>query len=670
VRATRLVVAAALAAVTAATPLVAAPPAAAAVVQGTTPSPRFVDVASAMKRAADYYRGSYAVTTGVRNGWSWSTYTDGLHQLFRTTGDQRYLDDLMAWGRDNAWAITTREQEADEIKAAQTYFDLNALDATASLTGADTRLRTDLTLPDESYWWIDALFMTMPSWVRWSGRANDTAYLDTMDRLYRWTRDDGISPMFPACAGQPAGLYDEAERLWYRDCRFIASRSGGQKVFWGRGNAWVMAGMVETLRQFQARPGGITAARAQPYVTMLRDMADRVRGLQGTDGLWRTSLLNPAGFPVGETSATALFTYAMAEGISLGVLDRDTYAPVVLRAWDALTTISLQPSGFVSRCQFVGDQPGTPYTAAAPATPATPASPGTLHQNSPPFCVGSFLLAGSGVAKLTASLSRGRPVTATAQQTGNEAPRLVDGDVVARWSASGFPQSATIDLGGERRVSNSLLVTLADRPYQYRIETSLDGTAWTTVVDRTANTATGSQLDAFGGTGGTVSARYVRLTVTGVAGGGTSWVSIREFSVHDRYAPRADLARGAPTTATSSQAAKPPSRATDGVTSTHWASAALPTAAAPQDLVVDLGASRPVDTVRVFSQPAWGPRAVQVWVSPDNAAWTQVAAAALPDALGPHTLLFPVTPARYVRLRSTGAYGQTVHVPDFEVYGG
>jgi hypothetical protein len=57
-------------------------------------------------------------------------------------------------------------------------------------------------------------------------------------------------------------------------------------------------------------------------------------------------------------------------------------------------------------------------------------------------------------------------------------------------------------------------------------------------------------------------------------------------------------------------------------------------------------------------------------VSPDNAAWTQVAAAALPDALGPHTLLFPATPARYVRLRSTGAYGQTVHVPDFEVYGG
>src|SRR5204863_258493 len=113
-----------------------------------------------------------------------------------------------------------------------------------------------------------------------------------------------------------------------------------------------------------------------------------------------------------------------------------------------------------------------------------------------------------------------------------------------------------------------------------------------------------------------------------------SWVSIREFSVHDRYAPRADLARGAPTTATSFQAAKPPGRATDGVTSTHWASSVLPTATAPQDLVADLGASRAVNTVRVFSQPDWGPRAVQVWVSPDSTTWTQVAAAALPNALG------------------------------------
>jgi hypothetical protein len=509
--------------------------------------------------------------------------------------------------------------------------------------------------------------MTMPSWTRWATRTGDDAYLDTMDRLYTWTKDDGISSTFP-CAGKPAGLYDPAERLWYRDCRSIGERVGGQKVFWGRGNAWVAAGLVETLRQFQRRPGGIGVARAQPYVTMLRDMADRVRGLQGSDGLWRTSLLNPAGYPVGETSATALFAYALAEGISLGVLDRDTYAPVVLRAWDGLTTISLQPSGFLTRCQFVGYQPGTPYTAAAPRTPATSTSPGTLHADSPPFCVGAFLLAGSGVAKLTASLSAGKPVTATAQQTGNEVPRLVDGDVVSRWSASGFPQSATIDLGREYRASNSLLVTLADRPYQYRVETSLNGTTWTTAVDRTANTGTGSQLDAFAG--GTVPVRYVRLTVTGVAGATTPWVSIREFSVHDRYAPRADLARGAPTTATSSQAAKPPSRATDGVTGTHWASASLPTAAAPQDLVADLGASRAVSTVRVFSQPNWGPRAVQVWVSPNGTTWTQVAATDLPNALGPHTLLFPTVQARYVRLRSTGSYGGTVHVPDFEVYGG
>jgi rhamnogalacturonyl hydrolase YesR len=370
-------------------------PATPTVAQGPVPMPQLVDVVGSMRRAASYYRGSYAVSTGVRNGWSWSTYVDGVHRLFRTTGDPDDLDHAMAWGRDNSWAISTREEEANELKAAQTYADLHAIDPAASLTSANARMRADLTLPDASYTWNDALFMAMPSWARWAERTGDDAYLDTMDRLYRWTRDDGIAAELP-CAGKPAGLYDPAERLWYRDCRFIGERDGGEKIFWGRGNGWSAAAMAETLEHLPPDD-----ARARPYVTMLRDMALRVRELQGGDGMWRTSMLNAADYPVPEASATGLFTYALASGVELGVLDRDTYVPVVMRAWAGLTGTALQPSGFVSHCQNVGDRPGTPYTGTGPRTPASPASPGTLHTDSPPFCVGAFLLAGSAVARLT-----------------------------------------------------------------------------------------------------------------------------------------------------------------------------------------------------------------------------------------------------------------------------
>ncbi|PZS28804.1 MAG: hypothetical protein DLM58_16540 [Pseudonocardiales bacterium] len=57
------------------------------------------------------------------------------------------------------------------------------------------------------------------------------------------------------------------------------------------------------------------------------------------------------------------------------------------------------------------------------------------------------------------------------------------------------------------------------------------------VVDRTANTRTGSRLDDF--TSGAVLARYVRLTVTGVYRVATSWVGICEFGIYDGFRPAA-----------------------------------------------------------------------------------------------------------------------------------
>jgi len=636
--------------------------AAAAVVQGTMPAPRFSDVVASMRRAVDYYRGTYAVTTGVRNGWSWSTYYDGIMRLYRTAGDADVLGHGMAWGRDTSWTLTTREESANEIKAAQNYADLAALDPSASLASADARMRADLTLPDSDWWWVDALFMAMPSWAHWARRTGDPAYLNTMDRLYAWTKTNGTTSPFD-CTGRAPGLYDPAERLWYRDCRFVGQLEGGQKVFWGRGNGWVAAAMAETLEQLPP-----SDPRAAQYVTMLRDMASRLRELQGSDGMWRTSLLNPTAYPVPETSGTALFAFAIARGITLGVLDRDTYAPVVLRAWDALNRISLQPSGFVTNCQNVGFAPGTPYQGTGPRTPASSTSPGTLHTDSPPFCVGAFVMAGAEVARLTRSMSTGRPVAASAQQAGNEAPRLADGDMTTRWSAKGYPQSATIDLGREYRASNSLLVTLDDRAYKYRVMTSLDGTTWTTVVDKSANTTPGSNTDTF--VGGTVALRYARIAVYGVSGTTTDWISIREFSVHDRYDPRPDLARSGTVAATSSTAANPPQLATDGTSATYWVSAALPTATAPQIFLSRLAASSRVNAVRVFSRPAHGPRTVEVSTRPDGGTWTPAATATLPDAQGPHLFMFPSVTAREIRIRITGSYdAANVQLQDFEVFG-
>jgi rhamnogalacturonyl hydrolase YesR len=78
-----------------------------------------------------------------------------------------------------------------------------------------------------------------------------------------------------------------------------------------------------------------------------------------------------------------LITYALAAGINAGVLDQDTYLPVVDKGWQALTTGALQDSG---RLGYVRAR-GSHRPAGA--------------DDSAAFAVGAYLTAGQQVAALT-----------------------------------------------------------------------------------------------------------------------------------------------------------------------------------------------------------------------------------------------------------------------------
>lgn len=483
-------------------------------------------VLAAARLAATYYRPTFPVTALTpRNGWSWSTHAQGVRAMFGVLGDQAYRDEGLSWGAANAWRLST-ERNPDNIKAGQAYYSWHQVDASADLTAMDARMRADLTgLPSSQYDWIDALFMGLPDWAAWSTRTGEAAYAARMDDFYTWMRDSGATSA--RCSGGPPvqqGLYDPTARLWYRDCSYVGARdANGKPIFWGRGNGWVIAAMAQVLEQL---PTG--DPRATKYADMLKTMSGRLAELQGADGMWRASLADPALFPRPETSATGLITYAIAYGVRTGVLEAATYGPVIARAWQGLTGIALQPSGFLTSCQPNGVAPAAPYTAASPRTPPSATSSGTVNTDSPPFCVGAFLLAATEIARLTPDLAVGKPVTATAQESGNEVRRLVDDDVTTRWSAPGFPQSATVDLGSATRVGEAMMTTYLDRAYRYRIDGSPDAVTWTVLVDRTQSPSPGTRLDTFA----PATIRYVRLVVTGVAGSSTNWVSIQEFGVY------------------------------------------------------------------------------------------------------------------------------------------
>ncbi|MGA7159320.1 MAG: glycoside hydrolase family 88 protein [Acidobacteriaceae bacterium] len=256
--------------------------------------------------------------------WTWSVLYTGFMAASQSTGDPRYRDAMTGMATKFDWSLRSRLPNADDQSVAQTYLELYLLNGrkdqsmispTRSDLDAVMKLKTlkpgDPRIP---WWWCDALFMAPPVWSRMYAATGDHAYIDYLDAQWKQTSDL---------------LYDPAEHLYARDASYKDKREpNGQKIFWSRGEGWVMAGIVRTLEYLPQDD-----ARRPFYIEQLREMSTRVAGLQREDGLWTSSLLDPKDYPEPEMSGSALMTYAMAWGINENILDAKTFRPVVERAW-------------------------------------------------------------------------------------------------------------------------------------------------------------------------------------------------------------------------------------------------------------------------------------------------------------------------------------------------
>jgi rhamnogalacturonyl hydrolase YesR len=175
--------------------------------------------------------------------------------------------------------------------------------------------------------------------VRLSNLTGRDAYTNQIVDLF-WEATD---PLFDAEAG-----------LYYRDEKYVGRRNeNGRKVFWSRGNGWVMAGLARILSVLPS-----DHPSRDRFVDHFRRMAEAVAGLQQSSGYWRPSLHDPKAYPTPETSGTGFFCYALAWGINEGLLDRGRYAPVVERAWTALAD-AVRADGRLQWVQPVGEAPAT-----------------------------------------------------------------------------------------------------------------------------------------------------------------------------------------------------------------------------------------------------------------------------------------------------------------------
>lgn len=336
------------------------------------PSP--AAVLAIVERAADW---QMANPDGRRtNEWHPAAYYAGMMALSAISRNPRYEDAIMRMAEDNRWQLGGRLYHADDHCIGQTYAEL-------FLRRRDPRMLQPmqesfdriLAQPKErnlefkgkdmcDRWsWCDALFMGPPAWIRLYAATGNRSYLDFMIREW-WATSDY--------------LYDSENHLFFRDSTYFAKReANGRKIFWGRGNGWVLAGLARVLQYLPA-----DHAIRPRFERQYREMAARILTLQQADGLWRASLLDPESYPLKETSGSSFYCYALAWGINAGLLDRTNYAPAVMKCWAALTEC-VNPDGRLTHVQPVG---ADPKNFPAEATEI--------------YGVGAFLLAGSEVFHL------------------------------------------------------------------------------------------------------------------------------------------------------------------------------------------------------------------------------------------------------------------------------
>lgn len=284
--------------------------------------------------------------------WSWTNATMymGMAECAELTGEQKYWDFLLTVADKNNWKTGPNPYFADDLCIVQPYSMLyNQFKEPHMISESVRVLDSIINHPrsvsldyyaegSHSRWcWCDALFMAPTSFARIGKITGDNKYFDFMDKEFRVTYDS---------------LYSKFDRLFFRDTRYINMREeNGEKVFWGRGNGWVTGGLTIIIDHLPE-----DYPSRDFYITLFREMMEKIALLQDKQGFWHPSLLDTIAYPMPESSASGFFTYSIFWGINRGYLDKEEYLPIAIKGWKALHSI-VHEDGKVGFVQAIGADP-------------------------------------------------------------------------------------------------------------------------------------------------------------------------------------------------------------------------------------------------------------------------------------------------------------------------
>lgn len=175
---------------------------------------------------------------------------------------------------------------------------------------ADGTLARNRPLPDTL--WLDDLYMSVPALAQMGALTGEQKYYDDAVRQVL---------QFSARMFVPeTGLYRHG---------WVQAMEPHPAFHWGRANGWAIVAMAELLSVLPENHPGRAAVLAQ-----YRAHAAGLAAVQGRTGLWHQLLDRKDSYL--ETSASAMFVYALARGINRGWLDPLAYGPPVSLGWNAV----------------------------------------------------------------------------------------------------------------------------------------------------------------------------------------------------------------------------------------------------------------------------------------------------------------------------------------------
>lgn len=162
--------------------------------------------------------------------------------------------------------------------------------------------------------WLDDLFMGVPSLAYMGKLTGDKKYYDdAVKQVLQFSRR----------------MFNRELKLFMHG--WVQDMGEHPEFHWARANGWAILTMVELLDVLPADHIGRPA-----ILNLLKSHAKGLAAQQTGMGFWHQLLDKQDSYL--ETSATAIYTYAIAHAINQGWLDATAYGPMVLLGWNAVAT--------------------------------------------------------------------------------------------------------------------------------------------------------------------------------------------------------------------------------------------------------------------------------------------------------------------------------------------